>query len=317
MKKIILFGLCIFAVIGCSSKGENVETLNVKEYLHQDTDRFEILDVDDEYMYLNTYEQKYGLLYDSKSILVLNHDGELVKSYNMDKEERVLDFIIFNDIAYYMTLVKVDNEYVIELNKIMNDNTVSLNKWILKDPYNYPTFHLTNERVFYRVDDFLYSLDSITPVMDDEVHWLFGLEEPHKKSIGYKVLNEEGMYDVYESSNEEEPIFSHQYIGEFYIDDNHIIFNSRNSFKLYSYDMTTQKIECICDEETDSFKVGHNYIGVSTEKEIIIYDKQTYKVVSTIDKNKYNIDPIEYIYVIVDDFYIVSKDNNVVRIKVK
>ena len=247
----------------------------------------------------------------------MNREGELVHSYNMDGEFRVLDFIIWNDIPYYMALRKDNNEYICELIKINNDIKISVNKWVLNDPYNYPTFYLSSERVFYRVDNYLYSLDTVEPLMDDNVKWLFALEEPHRKTVGYKVLIDEGKYDIYASSNEDKPVFTHEYIGEFYLDEEDIIFNSRNSFKLYSYNIESQKTKCIYDKEIDNFKVGHEYIGVSTEKEIVIYNKDNYKINYAIDKDKYNINPVEYIYVIENDFYVVSEDKKIIRIGVE
>lgn len=317
MKKIVMLCLGLILVLGCSSSIDNVKNMDIKGYLKQEDDSFEILDVDDKYLYINTYEHKEGLLYDSQNVLVLNHEGELVKNYDMLGDFRVLDFIIWNDIPYYMTLIKDNNEYICELIKVNNDVHVPVNQWVLKDPYNYPTFHMSKERVFYRVDNYLYSLDALEPFMDDSVQWLFGLEEPHEKTVSFKAMNEEGIYEVFTSSNEGEPIFAHEYIGEFYLDKDQIIFNSRNNFKLYSYNLNTKKIKCIYDGEIDDFEVGHDYIGVSMEKEIVIYDKHSFKEICTIHKDKYNINPIEYIYVIENDFYVVSENKNVIKIGVE
>ncbi len=314
MKKVMIALLCLLMLYGCSSLIQ-LDQLDISQYLNNN--QYEILDVDNKYLYLNTYENKYGMLYDSKDVLIFDHDGQLIYDYKVNEEGRVLDCIIYNEAIYYFTLNDDKGEYVCQLKKEDSHGLMTLNTWILEDPYNYPTFINTNKKIYYRIDNYLYDLDIIEPVMDDKVEWLFGLEEPHKKSLGYKVLNEEGLYDVYDSSNEKEPLFSHKYIGQFYLDDDYIIFNSRDNFKLYAYNKNTKKIKCIYDNVTDSFDVSHHYISISCEKEVVIIDKESFKEIGRIDKRKYDIDPIEYIYKINDDFYIAAKNGKIIRIRVK
>ena len=62
MKKLICLCLCVLFVIGCNAGNKKVSQIDVGGYLTDESDGFEILDVDDQYLYMNTYENRYGLL---------------------------------------------------------------------------------------------------------------------------------------------------------------------------------------------------------------------------------------------------------------
>lgn len=284
MKKILIIFLNICLLMGCSINRiqSDVHSINIGEYIDLGDTDLELLGVDESYIYLNqlnTFDDPF--LFTTESLIMFDKSGKHFKQIDIDTHKRIIDFIEYNNCIYYMNLVFKENNYFIELCCFVDNQESILRNYKIDDPYSYPNFKFYNDKYYYKINNTLYNLTDMNKVFD--LNNDFFLAKSSDK-IYYKVSNG-NKYQIYLFDNSERNIDIQDYIGNFIVYEQYIIFENTNDNHLYIFNKDTKKINKIYNNDIFDFCLVDNMIIISGNDKITIVDLNG-KVLKVIeDKN--------------------------------
>ena len=82
---------------------------------------------------LNTFNDPF--LFTTKSIVILNQDGQQDNKYIITTNKRIVDFIEYRDNLYYFNLIENNEKFYIELCIFENNKEKVIKTYSIEDPY--------------------------------------------------------------------------------------------------------------------------------------------------------------------------------------
>ena len=119
MKKIITLFILLSSILGCSNKQNiqyDIQSFDLTKLSQISDIEYEILRVTHNKIILNelnTFNDPF--LFTTKSIVILNQDGQQDNKYIITTNKRIVDFIEYRDNLYYFNLIENNEKFYIEL----------------------------------------------------------------------------------------------------------------------------------------------------------------------------------------------------------
>ena len=284
MKKLLIMVSIISMLVACSRQQQSeISTYKMESILLNKNSNIELLRVDDSFIYINeldTFNDPF--LFTTKSLILLNHDGELVQQMKPAKDKRIVDFISYNGNIYYMYLLSGDN-FFIEVCSVIGGVENIINTHVIDSPYNYPKFLLIDNKCFYKINEDLYSLEEKTTIFSESKAY-FLQKKAYNNKIYYKTSLANDEYELYEFDGVDKKSMNIKgKIGNFIVKNEEVIFEDLENKTLVSYNLGTQEEIILFDDEDpfDYALLDKNIMCITTDLNIHIYDFELKEYIKT------------------------------------
>ncbi len=285
----VFFVFCLLMTCGCSVNQESnleITSYDVSNYLKQTDTDVELLRVDNRYIYINELDTFTNpFLFSTQSLIMLDYNGQLVKQLKPAREERVVDFVEYKDNIYYMYLLEENSKFYIEVCKVVDGKEVLLQKYGIDDPYAYPKFFYNNNNIYYKINQNVYSLETLDIILTDESNY-FVEKQNNNEKLFYKVSDGQSVYTVYYLDDDKKVNTGFRWpLGSFIVENNVIYFDNLKDNYLYMFDLNTSEQKVLLQEEIFDFAlVNEDLLCITTnDEQIIYYDLINNKILSRID----------------------------------
>ena len=164
MKKIITLFILLSSILGCSNKQNiqyDIQSFDLTKLSQISDIEYEILRVTHNKIILNelnTFNDPF--LFTTKSIVILNQDGQQDNKYIITTNKRIVDFIEYRDNLYYFNLIENNEKFYIELCIFENNKEKVIKTYSIEDPYAYPRFIQYNNKYYYKLNNNLFNLEN-------------------------------------------------------------------------------------------------------------------------------------------------------------
>ena len=117
MKKIITLFILLSSILGCSNKQNiqyDIQSFDLTKLSQISDIEYEILRVTHNKITLNelnTFNDPF--LFTTKSIVILNQDGQQDNKYIITTNKRIVDFIEYRDNLYYFNLIENTKNFIL------------------------------------------------------------------------------------------------------------------------------------------------------------------------------------------------------------
>ena len=187
-----------------------------------------------------------------------------------------------------MYLLDNDNKYQIDLCKINNDQEIILHSYNIDDPYAYPKFHKNNNKIYYKINNVIYDLDTLETILNQDKDCFFA-KQNNTYNLYYKINVGESLYTVY-YYNDQKLVNTGLTcsMGNFIVNNNIIYYASLEDHYLYQYDMDSLNHKALVEYDIfDFYMIDDHILCITTnDNQILFYDLNTNDILSTIDIDK-------------------------------
>ncbi len=287
MKKILLI-VFIFLLSACTQSSSTIEvnTYDIDSLCDQ---YGSIVGVDEEYIYINdldTIEDPF--LFNTHQLLILDHDGQLVKKIPTPLHKRVVDFTYYHDVIYYFNIVSDNEYYTIELCQFDDHlKEVLIATYSISSPFLSPEFIRFNDNIYFKINHDLYALsDAKNPIYHQDSEWSVPSRTYQTGNRFYfTTISNQQQQICFLENGKTETLDLKSNIFNFFIDQDKIYYYNLEDHLLRCYNIHTQKEDILFKDilVVDMKKVDDILVITSRYDTIYFIDLPHLKVLTSFE----------------------------------
>ena len=303
MKKIITLFILLSSILGCSNKQNiqyDIQSFDLTKLSQISDIEYEILRVTHNKIILNelnTFNDPF--LFTTKSIVILNQDGQQDNKYIITTNKRIVDFIEYRDNLYYFNLIENNEKFYIELCIFENNKEKVIKTYSIEDPYAYPRFIQYNNKYYYKLNNNLFNLENPNDFIELKSVFFLSKNDINNDSVYLKVKKDSNYQLCILKDEKPEALKFQENFGNFIVIYDSIIYQNNDDHYLYLHDLKNEKEVCLFDQEkvSDFALLKNDIVVVHTENIIYFINIKENKVINSINKKEKSLEnTIDWIY---------------------
>ncbi len=303
MKKIITLFILLSSILGCSNKQNiqyDIQSFDLTKLSQISDIEYEILRVTHNKIILNelnTFNDPF--LFTTKSIVILNQDGQQDNKYIITTNKRIVDFIEYRDNLYYFNLIENNEKFYIELCIFENNKEKVIKTYSIEDPYAYPRFIQYNNKYYYKLNNNLFNLENPNDFIQLKSVFFLSKNDINSDSVYLKVKKDSNYQLCILKDKKPEALKFQENFGNFIVINDSIIYQDNDDYYLYLHDLKNEKEVCLFDQEkvSDFALLKNDIVVVHTENIIYFINIKENKVINSINKKEKSLEnTIDWIY---------------------